>query len=31
MPLHRKPSGSPDFYDITVFGAEPHANYNRMT
>src|SRR5829696_1537932 len=21
---------SPDLYDITVFGAEPHANYNRI-
>src|SRR5574340_587767 len=21
---------SPDMYDITVFGAEPHANYNRI-
>src|SRR5881296_2693033 len=20
----------PDFYDITVFGAEPHPNYNRI-
>ena len=22
---------APDLYDITVFGAEPHANYNRIT
>src|SRR3954471_13208312 len=21
---------APDLYDITVFGAEPHANYNRI-
>src|ERR1700754_3516504 len=21
---------APDFYDITVFGAEPHPNYNRI-
>ncbi len=21
---------APDAYDITVFGAEPHANYNRI-
>src|SRR5258708_19358890 len=21
---------APDIYDITVFGAEPHANYNRI-
>ena len=21
---------SPDIYEITVFGAEPHANYNRI-
>ncbi|NOR80543.1 MAG: NAD(P)/FAD-dependent oxidoreductase, partial [Methyloprofundus sp.] len=23
-------SASPDTYDITVFGAEPHGNYNRI-
>src|ERR1700712_1812605 len=22
--------GAPDLYDITVFGAEPHPNYNRI-
>ena len=21
---------APDFYDVTVFGAEPHVNYNRI-